>query len=540
MTRQPVRKPQYDVFLSHHSADKPLVEMLAARLADEGLKPFLDRWHLVPGEPWPEALEEALENSRTCAVFLGSSGLGPWENEEMRIALDERVRDRAFRVIPVLLPKANAKDPATLPRFLRRVTWVDFRSGFDDEAFRRLVAGIRGEAPGRGLVAAVGEGRIRPTILHILTSALKHVYPLLLLVLPTLVVIIMALVLMNWRIPTRIYGDLTVSRAAFTVGGNDSTRVLNSLRFQSITAEKFARFEFRPQKVEVANPVQYDPVKDSYPDSAWKSLTVSEPWVITGEDETLHPSVTMESPNRGLDVGTLDRVRVRPGAEVILETRGVVGSGITVKVERQQPSAALIVHEPFRLTTHYGQITGVANLPYRADALTYRAQLFNHSPEVEISGQPDSLVFVIVMSREKAAHVFSTDGIPVTALDFTRQDETGNRITALVRDGEISYPDYPKLGKIFVKASDFIGLDRLERFRIEQIALDREHQGIRFRLNGVTGHVRTGSAEFPKDHRLTRLDAIWQNPRVTGLLSLVAWALPTSVGAYKLYREVKG
>jgi len=141
----------YDVFLSHHSGDKPQVESIAARLEDEEeLKPFLDKWHLIPGAPWQEALEEALDQSRTCAVFLGASGLGSWENEEMRAALDERVRNKSFRVIPVLLPGAEPKDERTLPRFLRRLTWVDFRGSLDDAAaFQRFVAGIRGVAPGR-------------------------------------------------------------------------------------------------------------------------------------------------------------------------------------------------------------------------------------------------------------------------------------------------------------------------------------------------------------------------------------------------------
>jgi hypothetical protein len=141
----------YDVFLSHQSGDKPQVESIAARLVDEqGLKPFLDKWHLIPGDPVQEALEEALDQSSTCAVFLGASGLGPWENEEMRAALDERVRNKSFRVIPVLLPGAEPKDKKTLPSFLRRLAWVDFRRGLDDpDAFQRLVAGIRGVAPGR-------------------------------------------------------------------------------------------------------------------------------------------------------------------------------------------------------------------------------------------------------------------------------------------------------------------------------------------------------------------------------------------------------
>lgn len=142
---------RYHVFLSHNSLDKAFVERLAARLMDEGgLKPFLDKWHLVPGDPWQEALEEALDASAACAVFLGPNGLSPWENEEMRSALDERTRDRTLRVIPVLLPGADPKDPNTLPRFLRRPTWVDFRAGVEDRgAFRRLLAGVEGREPGR-------------------------------------------------------------------------------------------------------------------------------------------------------------------------------------------------------------------------------------------------------------------------------------------------------------------------------------------------------------------------------------------------------
>ena len=137
---------RYDVFLSHNSADKPLVELLAHRLREEaGLSPFLDKWHLIPGEPWQEALENALADSASVAIFVGPSGISPWHNEEMRSALDDAVRKRDdFRIIPVLLPDATSE---SVTRFLARRTWVDFRAGVDDaEAFSRLVAGVKGEA----------------------------------------------------------------------------------------------------------------------------------------------------------------------------------------------------------------------------------------------------------------------------------------------------------------------------------------------------------------------------------------------------------
>jgi hypothetical protein len=66
----------YDVFLSHNHEDKPAVERLANRLVDQAnLRPFLDKWHLVPGEPFQEAIEEALDQSRACAAFVGPNGI---------------------------------------------------------------------------------------------------------------------------------------------------------------------------------------------------------------------------------------------------------------------------------------------------------------------------------------------------------------------------------------------------------------------------------------------------------------------------------
>lgn len=140
----------YDVFLSHNSKDKSAVEQIATLLREKyGLKCWLDKWNLVPGEPWQEALEGALDQCRTVAVFVGPNTISPWENEEMRSALETRVHDKERRVIPVLLPGAPDSRHLELPRFLSRLTWVDFRGGLEDEnALNRLYSGIQGIPPG--------------------------------------------------------------------------------------------------------------------------------------------------------------------------------------------------------------------------------------------------------------------------------------------------------------------------------------------------------------------------------------------------------
>ncbi|MCP3956627.1 MAG: TIR domain-containing protein, partial [bacterium] len=145
------RSGAYDAFLSHNSADKPLVKEIGRWLEDEArLRVWLDEWNLVPGEPWQEELEKALDESKCCVVFLGASGLGAWQNEEMRAALDERVAHGMLRVVPVLLHGAHRpQKESELPPFLRRLTWVRFGQDWKDEtALHRLRCGIRGIPPG--------------------------------------------------------------------------------------------------------------------------------------------------------------------------------------------------------------------------------------------------------------------------------------------------------------------------------------------------------------------------------------------------------
>lgn len=143
--------PLHDVFLSHSSLDKPTVEDLGGRLLDAGITPWLDKWNLVPGEPWQPEIEKALLSCDACAVIIGKDPLGPWHHEEMRAAIARQVteRQRRLRVIPVLLPGAGKPDADRLPPFLAKNTWVEFRDSLDDpEAFHRLICGIKGIPPG--------------------------------------------------------------------------------------------------------------------------------------------------------------------------------------------------------------------------------------------------------------------------------------------------------------------------------------------------------------------------------------------------------
>jgi hypothetical protein len=131
------------VFLSYHWPDHAPVERTASALRDIGINPFLDRWYLHAGQPWPQALEAALADCEAVAVFVGPCGLGPWQHKEITLAMS---REQGFPVIPILLP--GSKRPEG---FLNHYTRIDMRRpGSEQEAVEKLSAAIGRQPPPTG------------------------------------------------------------------------------------------------------------------------------------------------------------------------------------------------------------------------------------------------------------------------------------------------------------------------------------------------------------------------------------------------------
>jgi WD40 repeat protein len=137
---------RFDVFLSHNSREKPVVERIAEKLKREGFEPWLDKWCLTPAGDWQDELASGLRASGACAVFVGPSGIGSWEDLEYKLATDRMAKDRAFRVFLVLLPGLPEPfDASALPPFLSTRTWIDLRKGIEDaRSFQSLINGIKG------------------------------------------------------------------------------------------------------------------------------------------------------------------------------------------------------------------------------------------------------------------------------------------------------------------------------------------------------------------------------------------------------------
>ena len=141
----------FDVFLSYSHFDAEEVEELAKRLVDEfGLRVWLDKWVLVAGKRWQQTIVRGLDIAKSCAVFFGNQTPKGWFRERIERAINRQTIDVSFRVIPVLLPNAQA---INVDDFFK-LTLVDFKNSMDDpKSLNILVSGVKGVSPGKRIIA---------------------------------------------------------------------------------------------------------------------------------------------------------------------------------------------------------------------------------------------------------------------------------------------------------------------------------------------------------------------------------------------------
>src|SRR5258708_24318834 len=115
-----VRVQQPVAFISHASEDKPdFAEPLARELASLGIRAWLDKWEIKPGDSVVRKLfDEGLATAQAVVVVISDNSVSkPWVREELDAAMVARINGET-RLIPVRL------DGADVPPPLRHLVWI--------------------------------------------------------------------------------------------------------------------------------------------------------------------------------------------------------------------------------------------------------------------------------------------------------------------------------------------------------------------------------------------------------------------------------
>lgn len=118
---------EYDVFLSYSHKDESIVHALANRLKQDGLRVWLDKWEIKPGDLIPLKIQRGLEKSHTLLMCMSPNYFdSEWGNMEHLTVLFRNPTNTQRRLIPLLI--TDCTPPDTIAQF----AYIDWRMCSDD------------------------------------------------------------------------------------------------------------------------------------------------------------------------------------------------------------------------------------------------------------------------------------------------------------------------------------------------------------------------------------------------------------------------
>jgi hypothetical protein len=134
------------IFLSYAHEDDRAVVQLYDRLAGAGLKPWMDKRDILPGERWQTVLARAIRKSHFFLACLSTKSVEKrgYLQREFKQALDlwQEKLDGDIYLIPIRL------DDCEVPEAFQPLQWVNL---FEDDAWPTLLGAIRAGAERQGL-----------------------------------------------------------------------------------------------------------------------------------------------------------------------------------------------------------------------------------------------------------------------------------------------------------------------------------------------------------------------------------------------------
>ena len=522
---------------------------LSNRLRADGIECIIDQYEMSPPEGWPRWTDHQIEQAKYVLVvctevyklrFRGQTELGKglgvkWEGAVITQNLyDAEAKNDKF--IPVLLDPGDA---VHIPTVLRGATRYDLTTDTGYEGlYRRITNQPEVQMPPIGTLRplprldqkqeftplqpsnVIKEASVSGNVLQKnpgpkgVSSRRASRLNLLLLVLPTVMAISILLILFNWRLPTHLKLNLTVNRLVFSLGGGEKRDIVNSLSLAGVVIERFNTIELQTENSRTIN------IKSK--GERFQS-TVS----LTGTGSEQSSSLAMES------------FRADPGSEITLEALDDANE-LTVRIDGEHSSGNITAAGLIHVQIDQCDVTGTDNLPPNAQSTSLLTKLQTDS-SISFEGRFDSILLTLTVPPTSVANLFPKVNIPITSIRFERQtDQSGEIVSSLVTDGELSYPEYEAIARRKIASTEFISLDDLSRFSIEQIKYDPGAKGFTLSLQGIANKIKTETSDFGVDHRLTAYQAVSSNHRFILIAGLICWVLGTVAGARKhLVERVK-
>lgn len=127
------------VFLSHSYEDNDIANKVRNYLAHHDMAVFDDKADIATGASLNASISHAISNSDAVLFFISkNSEKSQWVQQEMSLAVSNRLKGKDVKLIPVLLDKS-----AEIPFFLKDYLYLDISKSNDfDISMKKLMEGI--------------------------------------------------------------------------------------------------------------------------------------------------------------------------------------------------------------------------------------------------------------------------------------------------------------------------------------------------------------------------------------------------------------
>jgi len=525
------------VFISYASEDRPGAERLAHALAQSGFAVWWDR-KIPLGSSFDQVIEENLAQA-DCVLVLwtAASVLSRWVRAE---ASEAAARDV---LVPVLM-ESELRIPLEF-RLLQAANLSDWSGDAQHAEFSALLAhitaigsraGAAQDRPAPADARAETQPAARPDRLHQPLRARDGAAPraprrpglALMLLAPGVAILAAALAAAIWRVPTRLQLDLVVDRLGITLAGEGPIDMpARPLGFRTLSVENFDRLTFTPDRVRWTDRAPGSP--RMLPRAA--AVVLSSP----GDEAAV---AVLEGAGRETvpaGAGRLQPLAIAPGSRVILTTSADDSHRVTLHVEGQPLDTNVLPAAELALSAT--NVTLDAPSPSaRADgSVSLAFSLPDDRPFVQLQGARRWFAITATPSAPSALALLDRAG--VSGVELLKQGPGGTVESAVIANGEIRYPQQPRIAPVQVGARDFVTLGDLRQTVITRLQLSPEQSGMLLRMDGVATQAVLASAGVERGLRITALQRLWHHSRVG--VALLAGVCLASVlaGGYRLYNE---
>jgi hypothetical protein len=516
-----------DIFISYARADREIAKVFADAFASQGWSVWWDP-EISYGTQFDKVIEQEIARAK-CVVVLWSkrSVESPWVRTE---ASDGNQRN----ILVPIRTEADAKEPLEF-RKVQTAELAGWSGDRENPTYQRLLRDIgrivSAETPGeKAHVRLPGDQGGTSSVQPRRRLFLRLAY----LAAPTLIALIVAVIGMRIYRPTPFNLELTVESLSFVSAAPQNTRLLERTAFNSLALHGMENGTLNVRRLVPSDQGQGKSRAERVP----QSLATPVPLRITALEKS-GAAVMLEATERGVQArGEVDRMFVPPGARVDLAVTPEKPPRLSVRIWNQPSRVLFSLRGEWLLDLVQAKIESGMSKASDA-AVTLRLSAAEDGSLSEFNSTAAGPKVILTVPPQSSPPQLLPSPLPVTALKLTEQGPVGEVLSTVSGKGRIAYDEAEAEKSINVEAGDYIVLDDLRNFYIRSIGFQSENGAIRLVAGGVAGSLKSGPRGATYERSGTWFDFVWYQPRSVQLFALVVWLFPTTLAAYKLFKELR-